>query len=637
MGIEQLRLSVKRGIAGDGVVEGSTGQRSGQRIGHPRKSPSAPSFHEKMYASRNSSEPVLLNHAFPLTSSNSVENTSLNDADASLSVINLYNDEVESRRADEGTEQSPDDEFSDEHGVSTTPFGQRSSNGSEGPNLDRYGFKKQNNFITEKEYNRWWRDYSQYCVRRKHKWKLLLEKSGFPLDNDSPFRFPPRSEKLKRYVRKGIPAEWRGNAWWHFARGQEKLNKNKGVYDTLLAKMDELVKKNKVIADLDIIERDLNRTFPDNMHFQKETFQSEEPPMIKSLRRVLVAFSLFNPKIGYCQSMNFLAGLLLLFMDEERAFWMLVIITSKYLPGVHNVNLEGVNVDQGVLMLCVKEYLPEFWRFIVPFQNQAGPGSPPSANPSLGKNEFLYKLPPVTLCTASWFMSCFVGVLPVESTLRVWDCLFYEDSNFLFKTSLAILKLSEQELLKSRSLKSLRHHSIPNGADHKRELQLNQDETEMEIFQVIQTLPKRMLNPNDMFDKVIFKKRIPLNRLDQDEIDRCRKYVTAQRLKYKNYHDIIGTSNRSHDNVLSGKVIEDGNQDNAKHFGLSSQENSEAGQAFEQDEEKSASDFINNALSSEVYGFKRGLSGVHWNNSIKEKVRQMRKRKVLSNDQLTKN
>lgn len=42
--------------------------------------------------------------------------------------------------------------------------------------------------------------------------------------------------------------------------------------------------------------------------------------MIKSLRRVLVAFSLYNPKIGYCQSMNFLAGLLLLFMDEEKTF-----------------------------------------------------------------------------------------------------------------------------------------------------------------------------------------------------------------------------------------------------------------------------------------------------------------------------
>lgn len=635
MGIEQLRLSVKLGGAsGDGGGE----RISGQRVGQPRKSPSAPSFHDKMYASRNTSEPVLPNHVPALNSPNSADNASLNDADASLSVINLYGDEVESRRADDGALQSPEEVLSDDPGLSSTPFGQRSSNSAtDGPDLDRYGFKKQNNFITEKEYNRWWRDYSQYCVRRKHKWKLLLEKSGFPIDNDSPYRFPPRSEKLKRYVRKGIPAEWRGNAWWHFARGQEKLNKNKGVYDTLLSKMDELIRKKKVVADLDIIERDLNRTFPDNMHFQREAFQTEEPPMIKSLRRVLVAFSLYNPKIGYCQSMNFLAGLLLLFMDEERTFWMLVIITSKYLPGVHNVNLEGVNVDQGVLMLCVKEYLPEFWRFIVPFQNQTGSDSSPNSSPSLGKNEFLYKLPPITLCTASWFMSCFVGVLPVESTLRVWDCLFYEESNFLFKASLAILKLSEQELIKARSLKLLRHHSISNGGDYnKREIQLNQDETEMEIFQVIQTFPKRMLNPNDMFDKVIFKKRIPLNRLDQDEVDRCRKYVAAQRLKYKNYHELIGTSNRTNESGLNGSIINSGDRDDTKHSGLGSEENADAA-AFDFNDDRTASDFVNNALSSEVYGFKRGLSGVHWNNSIKEKVRQMRKRKVSSNDQLMKN
>lgn len=147
---------------------------------------------------------------------------------------------------------------------------------------------------------------------------------------------------MKRYVRKGIPAEWRGNAWWYFARGQDLLNRNKDRYDQLLERMEILLSSDKKkIQDLDIIERDLHRTFPDNLHFQHNSYHGDEPPLISSLRRVLVAFSLYNPKIGYCQSMNFLAGMLLLFLDEERAFWMLVIITSRYLPGVHNVNLEG--------------------------------------------------------------------------------------------------------------------------------------------------------------------------------------------------------------------------------------------------------------------------------------------------------
>ena len=45
-----------------------------------------------------------------------------------------------------------------------------------------------------------------------------------------------------------------------------------------------------------------------------------------ALRRVLLAFSVQNPKVGYCQSMNFLAATLLLALDraEEKAFWVLV-------------------------------------------------------------------------------------------------------------------------------------------------------------------------------------------------------------------------------------------------------------------------------------------------------------------------
>ena len=153
---------------------------------------------------------------------------------------------------------------------------------------DRYGFKKQSSFITQEEYDEWWLDYSQYCVRRKRKWEILLEKSGLPTNNDCPDRYPSRSEKLKRYVRKGLPAEWRGNAWWYFARGQEKLNKNHGVYDSLLSKVDGVKQKDKLqLRDLEVIERDLHRTFPDNIHFQKQPASQDEPIMIQSLRRVL--------------------------------------------------------------------------------------------------------------------------------------------------------------------------------------------------------------------------------------------------------------------------------------------------------------------------------------------------------------
>ena len=43
-----------------------------------------------------------------------------------------------------------------------------------------------------------------------------------------------------------------------------------------------------------------------------------------SLRRVLRAYSVHDRDVGYCQGMNFIAGMFLTFMTEEEAFWLLV-------------------------------------------------------------------------------------------------------------------------------------------------------------------------------------------------------------------------------------------------------------------------------------------------------------------------
>lgn len=495
----------------------------------------------------------------------------------------------------------------------------RRSDVTDPQHFDRYGFKKKTQFITEEEYDRWWAEYSKYCVKRKHKWRKFLLKSGLSLNNDLPEKFPPQSEKLKRYIRKGIPAEWRGNAWWYYARGDEMLNKNKGLYSRLLKKVEENKNNKNMIQDIDVIERDLNRTFPDNIHFHRESFQKEEPFMIQALRRVLLAFSIYDTEIGYCQSMNFLAALLLLFLSEEKAFWMLVIITRKYLPGVHSVNLEGVNVDQGVLVLCIKEYLPELWsKMEASMLNATG-------QKSMTQFEILNKLPPITLSTASWFMSCFVGVVPIETTLRIWDCLFYEKSHFLFKVSLAILKLSEDELLERKlsisqsilatfSTESLEHTNNnrnnvgTNYRSRPRVEDMSQDDYDMLLFQVIQTFPKKILNPNDIFEKVIFKKKVALNKLDQDEIDKIRKYVSSQRDKWSKFNKVL---NKESGNKILYDSIDDttSTQGEAENMNLSNEE-------------------IMDTLTSEMSSFKRiSLSGVSWNNSIKARVKNIRQRK----------
>lgn len=427
-------------------------------------------------------------------------------------------------------------------------------------NVDMYGFKKDLTFFdsTTESYNEWFSEYAPQIVMQKKKWQLAVKNNGLG-DAEIPTRFPPKSDKIKKLVRKGIPPEWRGNAWFFYAGGYERLNKNVGVYDQIVA--DTAGIQNK---DTEVIERDLNRTFPDNIHFNSSLTGGEgETKMIHSLRRVLIAFAHFQPLIGYCQSLNFLAGLLLLFMSEERAFWMLVIMTERIIPKVHSATLEGVHTDQGVLMLCIKEYIPRLWAIIgKSFEGKV-----------LSEDKILTRLPPVTLVTSLWFMSVFVGVLPIESVLRVWDILWYEGSKTIFRISLTICRLC----LDHPSFQSARESR--SGSDGETE--------QIELFQFMQNYPKTIADPNVLIDSC-FKKigGYGYGFLSQAEINKCREFVSQQRNKLQKK------------SVVTAEMSE---------------------------LEREALEYTGPGLDDvhDIYGFHKSImSGVAWNNNISTKMKK---------------
>ena len=72
------------------------------------------------------------------------------------------------------------------------------------------------------------------------------------------------------------------------------------------------------------ISKDLVRTFPYHPYYKKEE-------NLKKLERVLVAYANRNPSVGYCQSMNFISGILLLFLSEENTFWVLCTLAEDRL------------------------------------------------------------------------------------------------------------------------------------------------------------------------------------------------------------------------------------------------------------------------------------------------------------------
>jgi hypothetical protein len=106
------------------------------------------------------------------------------------------------------------------------------------------------------------------------------------------------------------------------------------------------------------IEKDLRRTMPTNQHFQKEEG-------IDALRCVLLAYSERNKTLGYCQSMNFIAAILLLHMECDDVFWCLAAIVEDILPkNWFDGELHGSLVEPMVLQSCVRWKLPKLYEHI---------------------------------------------------------------------------------------------------------------------------------------------------------------------------------------------------------------------------------------------------------------------------------
>lgn len=140
------------------------------------------------------------------------------------------------------------------------------------------------------------------------------------------------------------------------------------------------------------------------------------PEMIEKLGRVLKAFAWRNPDVGYCQAMNFIAGLLLLQMPETNAFWTLCSIIEDIMPkSYYDETMKALHVDIRVFSDLVKEKLSKLHQHILGLE---------------------IVLQPLTII---WFLGLFVHAAPEETVCRIWDSLFLEGSKMLFRFSDFIL------------------------------------------------------------------------------------------------------------------------------------------------------------------------------------------------------
>ncbi|XP_029289389.1 TBC1 domain family member 2B isoform X2 [Cottoperca gobio] len=227
-----------------------------------------------------------------------------------------------------------------------------------------------------------------------------------------------RSPELKALFRCGVPHEHRSQVWrwcvsFHVKKFRDHLAPD--YYETLLN-----VARDKPNPASKQIELDLLRTLPNNKHYS-----SPSAGGILKLRNVLMAFSWRNPDIGYCQGLNRLAAIALLYLDQEDAFWSLIAIVEVFMPrDYYTKTLLGSQVDQRVFKDLISEKLP---RLHVHFEQN--------------KVDF-------SLITFNWFLVVFVDSVVSDILFKIWDAFLYEGPKIIFRFALALFKYKEEEFLK---------------------------------------------------------------------------------------------------------------------------------------------------------------------------------------------
>uniref|UniRef100_A0A3P8VRE5 TBC1 domain family member 10A n=1 Tax=Cynoglossus semilaevis TaxID=244447 RepID=A0A3P8VRE5_CYNSE len=221
-------------------------------------------------------------------------------------------------------------------------------------------------------------------------------------------------KQVRLRCQKGIPPALRGRAWLYLSGGKVKKEQNQG-------KFQELDSQPGDPKWVDTIEKDLHRQFPFHEMFVSRGGHQRD------LFRVLKAYTLYRPEEGYCQAQAPIAAVLLMHMPAEQdAFWGLVQICEKYLPGYYSPGLEAIQLDGEILFALLRRVSAVAFRH-------------------LDK----HKIDPILYMT-EWFMCAFSRTLPWSSVLRVWD-MFLCDVKIIFRVGLVLLKsmLGTREKLKA--------------------------------------------------------------------------------------------------------------------------------------------------------------------------------------------
>ncbi|XP_071401266.1 USP6 N-terminal-like protein [Centroberyx affinis] len=268
---------------------------------------------------------------------------------------------------------------------------------------DRFGFLHEEELPTPSAVEE---KQKQQEIERVEKWLKMVKKWD-------KYR---NSDKMVKRVYKGIPLQLRGQAWALLLDIEKVKQDNAGKYE----KMKQQARS--FSTEIKQIDLDVNRTFRNHIMFMDRFGVKQQ-----ALFHVLAAYSVYNTEVSYCQGMSQIAAILLMYLNEEDAFWALSQLLTNSKHAMHGFFIPG---------------FPKLQRFQA-HHEQILSKMLPKLKKHLDKEQMT-----TGIYTTKWFLQCFIDRTPFTLTLRLWDIYILEGEKILTAMAYTTLKLHKKRLLK---------------------------------------------------------------------------------------------------------------------------------------------------------------------------------------------
>jgi hypothetical protein len=293
-------------------------------------------------------------------------------------------------------------------------------------NLNKNNDNQKNNITESEDYQPTSSTNTSLYILNLLNYTSTWEKEGEALLNQNDSISCPEDIKLIKnllFHYDFVPSKIRPEFYFVASGAKRELKNNPNYYKTILNSYPNYIPS----KFLNVIEADIERTFPNDKFFQDEKNKT-------MLKNILICYSRRNSKIGYVQGFNFIVGKILMIMkNEEKTFWIFVQIIENILQNEYYYDMFGMMIDCVVISKVLENRNVDLMNYLT------------TKNIDISLKNLLFR----------WMTTLFVQSTPTEIFFTIWDCMFIEGNTTFLKAAYNIIVQLKDIILKKENMEEL--------------------------------------------------------------------------------------------------------------------------------------------------------------------------------------